>query len=76
MRRNQHVVPNSDGGWDVKPERGERASRHFDTQQEAIDTAREVARNQRSELIVHGRDGRIRDRDSYGRDPCPPRDKR
>lgn len=74
MRRNQHVVPNPDGGWDVKPERGQRASRHFDTQQDAIDAARGIARNQGTELIIHRRDGRIRDRDSYGPDPCPPRD--
>ncbi len=37
--------------------------------------AREIARNQESELIIQGRDGKIRDRDSYGNDPCPPKDK-
>jgi len=74
MGRNQHVVPNRDGGWDVKPAGGQRASRHFDTQAEAIEAGRDIARNQGSELVIHGRDGRIRDRDSYGPDPCPPKD--
>ena len=63
--RNQHVVPR-DGGWAVKPEGGQRASSIHGTQREAIDRGREVSRNQRSELFVHGRDGRIRERDSHG----------
>ena len=70
--KNQHVVPH-DGGWAVKPEGGQRASSVHDTQREAIDRAREIAQNQHSELFVHGRDGRIRERDSHGRDPFPPR---
>jgi uncharacterized protein YdaT len=69
--KNQHVVPH-DGGWAVKPEGGQRASSVHNTQQEAIERAREIARNQHSELFVHGRDGRIRERDSHGRDPFPP----
>lgn len=50
-------------------------SRHA-TQAEAITAARGIATNQRSEVVIHGRDGRIRDRDSYGNDPFPPRDRR
>lgn len=69
--RNQHVVPHDDG-WAVKPEGGQRASSVHDTQSEAIEHAREIARHQNSELFVHGRDGRIRERDSHGRDPYPP----
>lgn len=71
MSKNVHVVPH-DGGWDVKVEGG-RSSRHFSTQNEAIEVGRQLARGNRSEHIVHGRDGRIRQRDSYGRDPFPPR---
>ncbi|MGH6897662.1 MAG: DUF2188 domain-containing protein [Geminicoccaceae bacterium] len=70
-KKAQHVVPH-DWGWAVKPAGGSRASSVHDTQREAIDRAREVARNQGSELFVHGRDGRIRERDSHGRDPYPP----
>jgi hypothetical protein len=71
MSRNVHVVP-SDGGWNVRVEGGARIA-HFQTQGEAIDAGRRLARGNRSEHIIHGRDGRIRQRDSYGRDPFPPR---
>ena len=69
MSKNVHVVP-SGGGWDVKVD-GRQGTRHFPTQSEAIKAGRRLARGNRSEHIVHGRDGRIRQRDSYGRDPFP-----
>lgn len=75
MRKNQHVVP-QDGKWAVKSEGGSRASSIHLTQSDAIDAAREIAKNQRSEVVIHRRDGRIRDKDSYGSDPCPPKDKK
>lgn len=71
-----HVVPNPDGGWNSKREGASRASGHFDTQKEAIEAARETARRDKTELSIHGKDGRIREKDSYGNDPFPPRDKR
>lgn len=71
MTKNVHVVP-SDSGWDVKVEGGS-GTRHFSTQNEAIRAGRELARGHHSDNIIHGRDGRIRQRDSYGRDPFPPR---
>ena len=70
-KRNQHVVPHPDG-WAVKPERADRASSVHETQQQAIVRGRETARNQGVELFIHGRDGRIRERDSHGHDPFPP----
>ena len=69
--RDQHVVPH-DGGWAVKPAGGQRASSVHDTQREAIERGREISRNQNSELLIHGRDGRIRERDTHGHDPYPP----
>ena len=45
----------------------------FDTQKEAIAKAREIAINQKSELFIHGENGRIRERNSYGNDPYPPK---
>ena len=69
---NQHVVPRSDGGWAVQAENAARPSSVHRTQGEAIDRARELARSQKAELIVHGADGKIRARDSYGNDPFPP----
>jgi len=71
-KRNQHVVPHGDK-WAVKSEGSRRPSSVHDTQREAIERARELARNQQVELFVHRRDGRIRARDSYGNDPFPPK---
>ncbi len=71
-RRNQHVVPHEDG-WAVRGAGSRRASSVHQTQQEAIEAGRTVARNQGTELFIHGRDGRIRERDSHGGDPFPPR---
>ena len=49
----------------------DRATRTFDTQGEAEKEARRIARDQQTEVYIHGRDGRIRERTSYGRDPFP-----
>ena len=72
MKRNQHVVPH-DGGWAVRGAGSQRATSVHPTQREAIDVGREIARNQGSELFIHGRDGQIRERDSLGNYPFPPR---
>lgn len=70
--KNQHVVPR-ENGWGVRGEGNSRDSSHHATQQEAIDAAREIARRQQSEMLIHGRDNKIRDRISYGNDPYPPK---
>ena len=72
MGKNQHVVP-TNGRWGVRGEGNSRLASTFDTQTEAIARAREISINQQSELFIHGRDGRIRERDSHGNDPFPPR---
>jgi len=46
------------------------------TKSEAEEKAREIAKNQRSEVVIYGKNGKIQDRDSYGNDPCPPKDKK
>jgi uncharacterized protein YdaT len=71
-KKNQHVVP-KDGGWAVRGEGNSRASSTHTTQQGAIERAKGTAQNQRSEVIIHGRDGKIRERNSYGNDPYPPK---
>lgn len=70
---NQHVVPHDDG-WAVRGEGNSRVTSTHDTQREAIDAGREIARNQGGELFIHGRNGQIRERDSVGNnDPYPPK---
>lgn len=73
-RGDQHVVPYGDA-WAVRGEGKSRVTSVHDTQLDAIDEAREIARNQGGELLIHGRNGRIRSRDSSGlrKDPFPPR---
>lgn len=66
--KGQHVVPNG-GKWSVRKAGSARASGTYSTQGEAIQEARKIAKNQGTELYIHGRDGRIRERDSYGNDP-------
>ncbi|GAB2893520.1 DUF2188 domain-containing protein [Uliginosibacterium flavum] len=73
--KNVHVVRRGDG-WGTLREGGERASSVHDTQAEAIEAGRDMARNGHGELLIHGRDNLIRARDSYGNDPCPPKDEK
>ena len=40
---------------------------------ETINHAKEICKNQKSELFIHGEDGKIRERNSYGNDPFPPK---
>lgn len=70
----QHVVTHN-GRWALRPEGGSRVSATFDTQAQAIQAGRVVASNQNTELVIHRPNGQIRDAESYGNDPCPPRDK-
>jgi len=72
MGKDQHVASH-DNGWAVQGEGNTRATSVHSTQADAIDAARNIATNQESELLIHGRDGRIRERDSYGQDPHPPK---
>ena len=74
---NRHVVPNPDGGWDVKKPGGSRASSHHDTQREAERRAKEIVANRGGgEVRIHDRRGRIRDSDTVAPavDPHPPKD--
>ena len=71
--KSHHVVPNPDGGWDVKRGGASRASSHHDTKREAIESGRSVSRHQATELRIHNKDGRIASSDSHGCDPYPPK---
>ncbi len=75
--RHRHVVPNSDGGWDIKAPGAQRASSHHDTQAGGHrPSSRDRHNAGGAEVITHGRDGRIRDSDTVapGNDPFPPHD--
>jgi uncharacterized protein YdaT len=75
MKNDYHVLPN-EGSWQVKRESADRAASLHDTQKDAIERARELAKSQKVEVVIHRPDGAIRDSDSYGKDPNPPRDQK
>jgi hypothetical protein len=71
-KKNVHVVPHQ-GDWGVKVEGNSKMSKVFDTQAEASAYGRERAINNSAELLIHGKDGQIRDKNSYGNDSYPPK---
>ena len=72
MKTNQHVVKRT-SGWAVLGEGNSRDTSVHTTQREAIERAREIAQNQQSEVVIHGEDGKIREKNSYGSDSFPPK---
>ncbi|MDX3917220.1 DUF2188 domain-containing protein [Olivibacter sp. SDN3] len=73
-KKNQHVVPKGDN-WAVKGAGNTKATKVVETQSEAVKIARGIAINQKSEIVIHRPNGQIRDKNSYGNDPFPPKDK-
>lgn len=74
-KKDIHVVPHEDG-WATKKEGASRAGSVSITQREAIEKAKTQAQRERVEVVIHNRKGQIRDSDSYGNDPNPPKDKK
>lgn len=72
MAKNIHVVKSGDQ-WAVKEEKNPSPLAQLRTQKDAIQYARDIAKIYQSELFIHGEDGKIRDRNSYGNDPYPPK---
>lgn len=75
-KKTHHVVPDTQGGWNVKKGGGAKSIKHFNRKKDAENYARQVSQNQGSELIIHGKDGKIQRTDSHGNDPNPPKDKK
>jgi antitoxin HicB len=76
--KNYHVVPSqtSPGKFVVKQEGKTAPLTRASTQAQAIEKAKPLAKAAKGELVIHGRDGKIRDKDSYGNDPHPPKDRK
>ena len=78
-KSNYHVIPDKQQGWAIRKAGADKASGFASTQAAAETRAKSLASKQGGgEVVIHGRDGRIRDKDtmSPARDPFPPRDKR
>jgi len=67
-----HVVPNPNGGWDVKRGGSTKSIGHYRTKEEAVKAGRKISQNQKTEFFIHGLDGKILEKDSHGNDPFPP----
>lgn len=74
-KKSNHVVPSS-SGWSVKKSGADRASKTFDTKDKAVGYGRELSKNEKTELFIHKSNGMIQNRNSYGNDPNPPKDKK
>ena len=73
--KNQYIVPTK-GGWGIKGEGNSKLTAKTDTKAEAIKIGTNIAKNQQSELTILKKDGKIQNKNSYGNDPFPPRDKK
>jgi len=75
MGKNQYVVPTK-SGWAIKGENNQKATKNFDKKSDAVKKATEIAKNQKSELTILKKDGKIQNKNSFGNDPMPPRDRK
>jgi hypothetical protein len=74
-RRNIHVV-SAGNGWATRREGSAQTTSTHRTQTAAESAAKRIAREEHGEVFTHRRDGTIRDRDSFGNDPVPPKDRK
>lgn len=72
MNKSIHVTRH-EKGWQVKTGGAQRASQVCRTQQECIEYATSQAKRNGAEVCIHNREGKIREKNSYGNDPFPPR---
>lgn len=75
MPKNIHTVPWG-GDWAVKKEGQQKPLSVHYTKDSAEQKAISIAKKFEVEHVIHGKDGRIQDKDSYGNDPNPPKDRR
>jgi hypothetical protein len=74
-RKHDVHVSKSVGGGNWKVSQGGTTLSTHRTQSNAVDSARREAKRDGVDLVTHGRDGKIRSKDSFGKDPLPPHDR-
>jgi hypothetical protein len=75
VKQNQHVVPHGKD-WAVRGAGNSRVTSTHSNQGKAVNAARDIAQRRNSEVVIHRPNGQIRDKDSFGKDPMPPKDRR
>lgn len=73
-KQNVHTTPHPNGGWQNIRANASRASSISETKAEAVALGRQIAINNKCEHVIHNADGKIGNTNSYGNDPCPPKD--
>ncbi len=63
----------SAGNWRNIREGASKPAKVYDTKAEAQAAGRNMAINNKSEQLIHDKNGKIAERNSYGNDPFPPR---
>lgn len=74
-KKSQLVVPHCEN-WAIKGEGNKKATKVTKNKKEAEKIARKIAKENKSELFIHDKKGRIINRNSFGNDPHPPIDKK
>ena len=74
-RKTNHVIP-STSGWSVKKSGAVKASKSFNTKNEAVAYGKKLSKTEKTELYIHKKNGMIQNKNSYGNDPNPPKDKK
>jgi Uncharacterized protein conserved in bacteria (DUF2188) len=72
-KQNYWTQQRADGKWESKREGATRASKVANTQAEAWAHSKEKAGSAKGEALLKGRDGKVRERNTYGKDPYPPK---
>lgn len=76
-KKNIHTVYNSDRKmWETKAEKTEKPIKSAHTKEQAVKNSVKVAKEKKVEHVIHNKDGKISDKDSYGKDPNPPVDEK
>lgn len=73
MTNQIHIIP-KDGKWAIKKSGSNKIIRTIETKDEAVAAARRIAIDEKLELVIHNKDGKISDSDSYGNDPSSRKD--
>jgi hypothetical protein len=74
MAKNIHTVYNSDHErWENKREGSDTPLSTHHTKETALDKGEHLAEQRHVEHFIHGKNGKIQERNSYGNDPFPPR---
>ncbi|TJZ63569.1 DUF2188 domain-containing protein [Sphingobacterium olei] len=71
MKNSKNVFVVKHGNdWATRSAGNQRVTKVFDTQKEAITAGRQMAINNQSELTIQNKQGRFREKNSYGNDPA------